>query len=531
MNDDNANFALPLAVAADAHPHRDCLILNVPGGPGETGAEQTWSYADLGFWSQHMAGALQTLGVTPGDRVLVQVEKSPHAVALYLGCLRLGAVYVPLNTAYTLEEVGYFLSDAEPRVYVCIPEREGDAVSVCAQQLDDGARPEGGTTTEVVTLRADGTGSLADLARRAEPFTGIEHRDSDELAAIVYTSGTTGRSKGAMLSHGNLESGARVLISAWGWRDDDVLLHALPIFHVHGLFVALHCALLSATPMIFLPRFDAEAVAAALPHATVLMGVPTFYTRLLQRDEVDRDRCASMRLFISGSAPLTEQTFAAWETRTGQRILERYGMSETMMNTSNPLDGERVPGTVGFPLPGVEARVAAPEDGRVLASGEVGVLEVRGPNVFSGYWRMPERTKEEFRPDGFFITGDLGVIDETGRVSIVGRAKDLVISGGYNVYPKEIERLLDEMPGVVESAVIGVPHADFGEGVLAVLVTDGAEIGTEQVRQALEGHLAAFKHPKAVVQVEALPRNAMGKVQKNELRSRFEHLFDALGGA
>jgi malonyl-CoA/methylmalonyl-CoA synthetase len=327
-----------------------------------------------------------------------------------------------------------------------------------------------------------------------------------------------------MLSHGNLESSARVLTSAWGWRDDDVLLHALPIFHVHGLFVALHCALLNATPMIFLARFDAAEAAAALPHATVMMGVPTFYTRLLERPEVNDHSCRAMRLFISGSAPLTEPTFDAWEARTGHRILERYGMSETMMNISNPLQGERVPGTVGFALPGVEVRIAA-EDGTVLDPGEVGVIEVRGPNVFSGYWRMAEKTAEEFRRDGFFITGDLGVMDNTGRVSIVGRARDLVISGGYNVYPKEIERVLDDIPGVVESAVIGVPHPDFGEGVVAVLVTDGVEIGTAEVARALEGRLASFKQPKAVVHVDALPRNAMGKVQKNDLRLRFEDLF------
>ncbi len=459
-----------------------------------------------------MAGALRTLGVGHGDRVLVQVEKSPYAVALYLGCLRLGAAYVPLNTAYTAEEVRYFLEDAEPRVYVCDPA----AGSGPADRL--------GVEVEVVTLGGDAAGSLLPLAREAEPFTGIEACRRGDLAAIVYTSGTTGRSKGAMLSHGNLESNARVLLAAWGWRDDDVLLHALPIFHVHGLFVALHCALLSATPMIFLPRFDAAEVARVLPQATVMMGVPTFYTRLLARDDVDRDTCRGMRLFVSGSAPLTEQTFFAWEGRTGHRILERYGMSETMMNTSNPLDGERVPGTVGFPLPGVELRITG-EDGAVLPPGDVGVIEVRGPNVFSGYWRMPEKTAEEFRPDRFFVTGDLGVMDEHGRVSIVGRAKDLVISGGYNVYPKEIERLLDELPGVVESAVIGVPHPDFGEAVVAVLVTDGREVGDAEVRKVLEGRLARFKQPKAVVRVGSLPRNTMGKVQKNALRDRYQHLF------
>jgi malonyl-CoA/methylmalonyl-CoA synthetase len=318
-----------------------------------------------------------------------------------------------------------------------------------------------------------------------------------------------------------------VLLTAWGWRDDDVLLHALPIFHVHGLFVALHCALLSATPMLFLPRFDAAEVARLLPRATVMMGVPTFYTRLLERPELDRSVCSDVRLFVSGSAPLTEQTFPPGKQRTGHRILERYGMSETMMNVSNPLDGERVPATVGFALPGVTVRIAD-EQGRELPRGEVGVIEVRGPNVFSGYWRLPEKSAEEFRDGGYFITGDLARMDDDGRVSIVGRAKDLIISGGYNVYPKEIERLLDEMPGVRESAVIGVPHPDFGEAVVAVLVADSDCPDGEAVRRALSGRLARFKQPKAVVRLDALPRNAMGKVQKNDLREQYAGLFAGL---
>jgi malonyl-CoA/methylmalonyl-CoA synthetase len=497
MNQRSGNFALALAAAAEASSPRDCLIFD--------DGSASWSYRDLTVWSERMVGALRTLGVAPGDRVLVQVEKSPHAVALYLGCLRLGAAYVPLNTAYTEAEVDYFRQDAEPRVEV---RRQAAA----------------GGTGAVLTLEDDGTGTLRTLAEQTAPDPEIMPRSAGDLAAIVYTSGTTGRSKGAMLSHANLESSARVLQAAWGWRDDDVLLHALPIFHVHGLFVALHCALLGGSAMRFFARFDAAAVAAALPQSTVMMGVPTFYTRLLERPELDRARCRNMRLFVSGSAPLTEATFAAWEERTGHRILERYGMSETMMNTSNPLVGERVPGTVGYPLPGVEARVCA-NDGAPVAAGGVGVIEVRGPNVFSGYWRMPEKTAEEFRGDGFFVTGDLGVMDSTGRISIVGRAKDLVITGGYNVYPKEIERLLDDIPGVVESAVIGVPHPDFGEGVVAVLVTDGAELGQAEVNVALAESVARFKQPKAVVCVEALPRNAMGKVQKNALRERFADLF------
>ena len=347
-------------------------------------------------------------------------------------------------------------------------------------------------------------------------------RDDEDLAAILYTSGTTGRAKGAMLSHNNLASNVLALDRYWGWQDDDVLLHALPIFHVHGLFVALHCAFLRATPVIFQRRFDIDALIAELPNATVLMGVPTFYTRLLADPRFDAALASGMRLFISGSAPLTEQTFAEFETRTGKRILERYGMTETLMNTSNPLDGERVAGTVGFALPHIEARIAS-EDGQVLGPGEVGGIEMRGPNVFSGYWRMPERTADEFRPDGFFRTGDMGVMDEEGRFSIVGRAKDLVISGGYNVYPKEVERLLDEMPGVTESAVIGVPHPDFGEAVVAVLVAEG--VSEARVDDHLRGNLARYKQPKRVFCVDELPRNAMGKVQKNELRERYAELF------
>ena len=499
------NFAAALERAALAHPERSCLIL-----PGH----DAWRYADLVARGQRMAGALRDLGVQAGDRVLVQVDKSPEAVALYLACLRAGAVFVPLNTAYTSEEVRYFLDDCEPALVVC------RTVDLQARQDMAGAVP-------LVTLGSAADGSLMTAFAAARPVAEIEARAASDLAAIVYTSGTTGRSKGAMLTHGNLASNARVLVELWGWRDDDVLLHALPIFHVHGLFVALHCALLTATPMIFLPQFETAAVLSALARATVMMGVPTFYTRLLEREELDERWCAGVRLFISGSAPLTEQTFAAWEARTGQRILERYGMSETMMNTSNPLVGERVAGTVGFALPGVEVRIAD-DAGVPSAVGEVGVIEVRGPNVFAGYWRMPEKTAEEFRADGFFVTGDLGRMDAAGRVAIVGRAKDLIISGGYNIYPKEVERLLDEIAGVRESAVIGVPHADFGEAVVAVLVPEDGDIDESVVRGALEGRLARFKQPKAVINLPALPRNAMGKVQKSLLREHYGALF---GGA
>lgn len=475
-------------------------------------------YRDLEAQSAGFATLLAKLGVEVGDRVLVQAGKSPEAVALYLGCLRSGAVYVPINTAYTAAEVAYFITDAAPRLFVCDPRDEAAFAAL-----------PGAQSTQMVLSSLDvaGEGSLlealADCAAESPPPVAV--RSQDDPAAILYTSGTTGRSKGAMLSHGNLATSSVMLVDYWGWQDDDVLLHALPIFHVHGLFIALHCAMLKATPMLFLPGFDAETVIAALPKATVMMGVPTFYTRLLGQEALDPELCAHMRLFISGSAPLTSQTFDAWESRTGHRILERYGMSETMMNLSNPLLGERVAGTVGYALPGVRVRIAS-EDGELMPPGEVGVIEVKGPNVFSGYWQMPEKTAEEFRPDGFFITGDQAVMDESGRVSIVGREKDMVISGGYNVYPKEVEVLIDQMPGVVESAVIGIPHPDFGEGVVAVIVPEAQEVSVADTDAALEGQVARFKQPKRVVNLPELPRNAMGKVQKNQLRETYRSLFE-----
>jgi len=498
----NENLFWLIACAWRRRPNGDALRFR----DGRT----TWRYRDLDDASARIAHGLDTLGVTAGDRVLVQVDKSPEAVALYLACLRRGAVYVPINTAYTDPEVHYFLDDAEPSLFVCRP--------------DDEERHRATVRgSEIRSLGTHGDGSLLAALTDTRQWE-IVVRSGSDLAAILYTSGTTGRSKGAMLTHANLASSAVVLIDCWGWRDDDVLLHALPVFHVHGLFVALHCALLTATPMIFLPAFDAETMVACLPEATVMMGVPTFYTRMLGVETLTRERCASMRLFVSGSAPLTEQTFEAWERRTGQKILERYGMSETMMNTSNPLAGSRVPGTVGFPLPGVAVRVAT-EEGEPLPAGEVGVLEVRGPNVFSGYWRMPEKTATEFRRDGFFVTGDMASIDAHGRVTLVGRSKDLVISGGYNVYPKEVEQLLDAMPEIQESAVIGVPHPDFGEAVVAVVVPATGEVTSGDVDAALAGSLARFKQPKAVVNLPELPRNTMGKVQKNVLREQFAHLF------
>ena len=491
-------FAL---ISAEAARLQDRPFLLTPGGGC------TWTYADLLARVDVMAAALAARGVRADERVLVQVDKSPDNVALYLAVLKLGAVYVPINTGYTEQEVAYFLADAEPRVFVA---------------RTDHAPPRSGT--EILTLTTDGGGSL--LSGPAEtPVVETVPRKPQDLAAILYTSGTTGRSKGAMLTHANLASNAQTLIDYWGWQDDDVLLHALPIFHVHGLFVALHCVLLTGTAMVFLPSFDAQTVAKELTRATVLMGVPTFYTRLLALEGFGRPDVTAVRLFISGSAPLTTQTFEAFEARTGQRILERYGMSETLMNTSNPLNGERVAGTVGFALPGVAVRICD-DEGRELPAGETGGIEVRGPNVFAGYWRMPEKTAQEFRPDGFFVTGDLGFRDADGRVTIVGRAKDLVISGGYNVYPKEVETVLDELPGVTESAVIGVPHPDFGEAVVAVVVPTGPAVEEAAVTAALAERLARFKQPKRVMNVDTLPRNAMGKVQKNELRLRFATLFD-----
>jgi malonyl-CoA/methylmalonyl-CoA synthetase len=476
------------------HAEKDCLRL-------ADGA--VWSYADLRGLIARMAKLLIERGVEPGDRVVVQVQKSAENLALYLATICVGGVYVPLNTAYTPAELDYFVADAEPRLFVSSEAR---------------------SDVDSLTLDANGGGSLIQALDDDVPPTRVVSRQAEDLAAIVYTSGTTGRSKGAMLSHGNLSSNAHSLCEAWGWQDDDVLLHALPIFHVHGLFIASHCALLNGTPMVWLGRFDATEVTKLLDGCTVMMGVPTFYTRLLAEPSFPAVPLDHMRVFICGSAPLTEQVFDAFEARTGHRILERYGMSETIINTTNPLDGERVPATVGFALPGLELRIAD-EQGQELPTGAVGAIEVRGPSVFSGYWRMPDKTAEEIRPDGFFITGDLGIVDEHGRVSIVGRAKDLVISGGYNVYPKEVESLLDDMAQIQESAVIGVPHADFGEAVVAVVVPAKQDVQLAQVEAALNGQLARFKQPKAVVNVSGLPRNSMGKVQKNLLRDQFAEIL------
>lgn len=460
-----------------------------------------------------MAGALRGLGLEKGDRIAVQVGKSPEALAVYGAAVALGAVFLPLNTAYTAAEVGYFLGDATPKVFLCDGAKAVALAPVAAQA---GAR--------LVVLNADGSGELADLAAGAVEGVAPAACGPGDLAAILYTSGTTGRSKGAMLTQANLLSNAEVLVREWRFTADDVLLHALPIFHTHGLFVASNVALLSGAAMIWLPGFDAGEVMRLLPQATAMMGVPTFYTRLLEEPALTRDLVGHVRLFVSGSAPLLAETHEAWEARTGHRILERYGMTETNMNTSNPYEGERRAGTVGFPLPGVDVRIVA--EGREVGPEEVGVIEVRGPNVFAGYWQMPEKTREELRADGWFITGDLGKRDADGYVHIVGRAKDLVITGGYNVYPKEVELLLDEVPGVAESAVIGVPHPDFGEAVFAVLVArKGVALEAEAALAAIAGGLARFKQPKAAVVVESLPRNTMGKVQKNLLREAYKGWF------
>jgi len=469
-------------------------------------ADGVVTFADIDDLSARIATVLVDSGVRPGDRLVAQVPKSTTAVALYLAALRVGAVYVPLNEAYTGDEVAYFLADAEPSLVVLAPGRPlpPDCAAV------------------VLSLDEAGGGTLLERAAAAAPTAVLVDRGAEPVA-MLYTSGTTGKPKGAMLTTENLISNARALTDIWGFSSSDVLVHALPIFHVHGLFIALHCALLSGCEVRFLPRFDADAVRTALHGATTMMGVPTFYSRLLAHPEFSADDCSSMRLFISGSAPLTEAVHHAFADRTGHRILERYGMTETGMITSNPLHGERIAGTVGYPLPDVSVRVAD-EHGAPCPVGEVGTVEVAGPNVFAGYWGMPDKTAASFRVDGYFITGDLGSLSDDGRLTLSGRGTDLIISGGLNVYPKEIEMVLDEIEGVEESAVIGVVHPDLGDAVVAVLVADPSfDVGAVGV--ALDGRLARFKHPKHVAVVSELPRNAMGKVEKAALRRRYADLF------
>ena len=491
------------------HLASDRMFLVGPDGLGGV------SYGAFFELSAQFAHVLVDAGLEPGDRLVAQVEKSPAALALYVACVIAGVVYLPLNTAYTTEEVRYFLADSGARLLVC---DAGKAASLGPVADASGAR--------LAKMDANGAGEFCDLAR--DKPTGFDPvpRKPDDVAALLYTSGTTGRSKGAMLSHANLLSNAEVLAAEWQFTDDDVLLHALPIFHTHGLFVATNICLLNGSAMIFQPKFDTNAVIAALPHATSMMGVPTFYKRLLDDPRFTRDLADHIRLFTSGSAPLLAETHEAFEARTGHRILERYGMTETNMNTSNPYDGPRKAGTVGKALPGVELKITDPGTGATLPDGEIGVIEVRGPNVFQGYWQMPDKTAEDFRADGFFITGDLARIDEDGYLVIVGRAKDLIISGGYNIYPKEVESVLDEMPGVLESAVIGVPHPDFGEGVVGVLVARTSVVPDKDEILSLAGQrLAKFKLPKRLIVVDTLPRNTMGKVQKNLLRQIYAESF------
>jgi malonyl-CoA/methylmalonyl-CoA synthetase len=483
----------------------------------ETPAGGHYSYADLERESARYARFLTGLGLQPGDRVAVQIEKSPAAVFLYLGCLRAGLIYLPLNPAYRAAEIEYYLDDAAPGAVVCRPSD--------LSGMRELAGPRG--LKHVYTLDADGQGTLTGESRSLGDEFDTRRVSPDATAVLLYTSGTTGRPKGAMLTHGNLAANALALHQAWGWRPDDVLLHALPLFHIHGLFVACHCVLLNGTKMILLPKFDVPAIMRLLPKATVFMGVPTFYTRLLADPAFGRDVCGHMRLFVSGSAPLLPQTFDEFQQRTGHTILERYGMTETGMNTSNPLDGPRRPGTVGKPLPGVSVRIVNDKD-RPLQIGAVGQLQVKGDGVFKGYWRMPQKTAEDFTSDGYFRTGDLARLDGDGYVSIVGRAKDLIITGGLNVYPKEIEACIEKLDGVVESAVIGAPHSDFGEAVVAVVVrAPGREDVTEAgLLTALKRLIAGYKVPKRVFFVPELPRNTMGKVQKNLLRERYATLSE-----
>jgi malonyl-CoA/methylmalonyl-CoA synthetase len=481
----------------------------------ETSSGGRVTYGDLIAQSGQIANYLVSRGVKTGDRVAVQAEKSVPALVLYLAVVRAGAVYLPLNTAYTLNELDYFITDAEPSLIVCDPSKADGIAAIAAK-----------VKANVDTLDPAGKGSLTDGAAKQKTEFATVARSNDDLAAILYTSGTTGRSKGAMLTHDNLASNSKMLVDYWRFTENDVLIHALPIYHTHGLFVASNVTMFARASMIFLEKFDAAQVLSLMPRATALMGVPTFYVRLLQQQGLTREAAKHMRVFISGSAPLLADTHREWSARTGHGILERYGMTETNMNTSNPYEGDRVPGAVGFPLPGVSLRVTDPDSGKDLGRENIGMIEVKGPNVFKGYWRMPEKTKAEFRDDGFFITGDLGKLDERGYVHIVGRGKDLVISGGFNVYPKEVESEIDALPGVIESAVFGVPHVDFGEGVTAAVVKDTkAALDEQAVMKALDGRLAKFKMPKKVIFVDDLPRNTMGKVQKNVLRDTYAKLY------
>ena len=507
MNNDNLFAALRAAF-----PHDPAAVAV------ETDEGLVYSWRDLEQATAMIANLFESLRLPAGSRVAVQVEKSVEAMMLYLATLRAGYVFLPLNTAYQSAEIEYFIGDSEPAVVVCSRKNFGWVSKIAFKAGTD----------HVFTLDDDRTGSLLERAAHFGNRHEVAQRKPDDLAAILYTSGTTGRSKGAMLTHGNLLSNARVLRDYWGWQPGDVLIHALPIFHVHGLFVAIHGALINGSKMLWLAKFDPKQVVDAMPRATVFMGVPTLYVRMLAEPGLNREAARNMRLFVAGSAPLLIETFNEWQERTGHTILERYGMSETVMLTSNPYDakqGQRRAGTVGFPLPDVLVRVWGDDDGAV-APDEIGGIQVKGPGVFKGYWRMPEKTKEEFTTDGWFRTGDVGKIDERGYVHIVGRSKDLIISGGYNVYPAEIEGYINEMPGVAESALVGVPHPDFGEvGIAVVIPKPGARLDAADIVAGLKSRLANFKIPKRCFVVDELPRNTMGKVQKNLLREQHKALF------
>jgi malonyl-CoA/methylmalonyl-CoA synthetase len=510
MNNENLFAALLAAFPAD----RASMAI-------ETDTGQVYSWDDLDRGSAQMARLFRSLGIAEDARILIQAEKSVEALLVYLGTLRAGYTHLPLNTAYQQAEMAYFIQDAKPAVVICSPKNR--------EWIEPIARAAG--VPHLFTLGDDRSGSLLEAARQHPAEAPVQPRTRDDLATILYTSGTTGRSKGAMLTHGNLRSNAEVLKAYWGWQKGDVLIHALPIFHVHGLFVAINGALLNGSPMLWLSRFDVKKVIERLPRATLFMGVPTMYVRLLADPAFTRDAVHAMRLFISGSAPLLIETFNEFRERTGHTILERYGMSETVMLTSNPWQGgERRGGTVGFPLPGVSLRVVDRE-GHALSAGEIGNIQVKGPNVFKGYWGMPEKTAEEFTADGFFRTGDVGRVDAESYVTIVGRSKDLIISGGYNVYPAEVESYLNEMAGVADSAVVGIPHPDFGEvGVALIVPKPGAHLDADALLRELKDRIAHYKVPKKAFLMAELPRNAMGKVQKNQLREAHADLFSGEPG-
>ena len=465
--------------------------------------------------TRKISNTLIEIGLRPGDCVAIQVKKSPEMLNIYAACAQAGLVFLPLNPSYTADEVTYFIENSEARLIIC-DEKNREELAVICQRLG----------LKIETLNSNSTGSIIDKARSSIENLNTATRSKDDLAALLYTSGTTGKSKGAMLTQKNLLSNGNTLMGAWEFNKDDILLHALPLFHTHGLFVATNVVLAAGASMIFLPQFDLDNIINNLPKASTMMGVPTFYTRLLADNRFNRRLVSHLRLFVSGSAPLLSETHTQFEKKTGHKILERYGMTETNMNTSNPYHGERRAGTVGLPLPGVEVKITEPKTGKTLSSNEIGQIEVRGPNVFVGYWKLPKKTKEELRENGFFITGDLGKIDEDGYVHIVGRDKDLIISGGYNIYPKELEIFLDDKPGVLESAVIGVPHPDFGETPIAIIVkSEGILPDLAQIELEIKKSIARFKHPKKFIIVDELPRNAMGKVQKNVLRNNYNSIF------